>query len=82
MNRRQSTSSPPLTNYDSDDDMSQDDHQDTWVAYMDGSFTPESPGRGSSAGWGVVIVANGGLPGPTENEGDVVQELYGKVLVN
>ena len=49
---------------------------------MDGSFTPESPGRGSSAGWGVVIVANGGLPGPTENEGDVVQELYGKVLVN
>jgi len=54
----------------------------TWVAYMDGSFTRLDPVRSSRAAWGVVIVTNGGLAGATEDEGDVVQELGGKVAVN
>lgn len=84
---------PPLLHNDNpfqalEDTMEeQEDHaplptKDTWVVYTDGSFTRGATKSSSTAGWGAVVVKNGGLPGPTENEGEVVTELYGRVIIN
>lgn len=51
----------------------------TYAVYTDGSYTPLIPDKLSKAGWGVVLVKNGGLEGPDENHGDVIAELGGKV---
>ena len=49
-----------------------------WAIYTDGSFTRET----NKCGWGVVIVSNGGLTGPSENEGTEVTTLGASVAVN
>ena len=64
-------------------DPSQDeDLSKIWVAYMDGSYSPATRSTGEIAGWAVVIIKSGGLPGLTEDEGEKVTELYGRVIIN
>ena len=58
-----------------------EDPSKVWVAYMDGSWTQATGAEKATAGWGVIIINNGGLPGQTEYEGTMKMELYGKVTV-
>jgi hypothetical protein len=59
-----------------------EEDRDIWVAFTDGSYTPVDPAtRKKLAGWGVVLVKNGGMPGPFEDLGEELIRLYGKVSV-
>jgi ribonuclease HI len=53
----------------------------TWTIFTDGSFIRAEVAKNSKAGWGVVVIQDGGLEGPQENHGTVIVELGGKVAV-